>query len=59
MGGRNIASFDLKKGQIGFEPGFELKFLLQTDDFFSPGEVRAVARLPAAQRRLTVWPICQ
>ena len=26
--------------------------------FLPPGEVRAAARLPAAKRRLTVWPIC-
>ena len=26
--------------------------------FFPPGEVRAAACIPAAKRRLTVWPIC-
>ena len=26
--------------------------------FFLPGEERAAARIPAASRRLTVWPIC-
>ena len=53
--GRDVAIFGTPKKP---KNGLKRIFRPQRRHFLPPGGVRAAARLPAAQRRLTVWPIC-
>ena len=53
--GRDVAIFGTPKKP---KNGLKRIFRPQRRHFLPPCAVRAAARLPAAQRRLTVWPIC-